>query len=438
MKTLRHLLLSTLSVLPFLAVLSCSDDNDTNVKWESNPDNDRLVHISGSIADMSPRDVRISLPNSDPVHGDDYFTVKVRKRRFSADVHLDPDKVYELLIPLQRYYNSYRYQVFFADQDTIRFAYDAGKQSVRSPELILNGEGFNKEFLDFKSAKYAEFADEIRSLDDEQDSIRGSFYSEEFDRIQGQLDDKGLDSFARDSILHLLGLMYHDRTAYTPERRAFWERYDSFGKKELDFARSYLEDREPSLALFEVVYESLQAALGLDYDYPWWVRLYEDGYAGRFEECNLHQLVGNIISAKNVYEGMRFIDFTLPDKDGNPQTLSQLIEGKYAVLQFWATWCNPCISKRHSLQELYERNKDKDFTVVEVAREFRNDLRWRGDISKDGAEWTDLLAMEKDHSVGNAYGLERIAGGIFLIDKEGTVIKIDPTVAEIEALLDSK
>ena len=435
MNTLRYLILSIISVFPFLATISCSDANE---KWESNPDNDRLVHICGSITNLSPRDVRISLSNTDIIHGYNFFTVKVRNRNFSADVHLDPDKVYKLAIPHHKKYSSYGYQVFFADQDTIRFAYDAGKQSVRSPELILNGEGMNKEFLDFKSAKYAAFADEIRSLDDEQDSIRGSYYSEEFDLIQAQLDDKGLDSFARDSILHLLGQMDYDRTAYTPERRAFLERYDSFGKKELDFARSYLEDREPSLALFEVVDESLRTAAALDYDYPWWVRLYESEYADKYEGCNLHESVGNVISAKSVYEGMHFIDFTLPDKDGNPQTLSQLIEGKYAVLQFWATWCSPCISKRHSLQELYERNKDKDFTVVEVSREFRNDSRWRETINKDSAGWPDLLAMEKDHSVGNAYGLERIAGGIFLIDKEGTVIKIDPTLAEIEALLNSK
>ena len=438
MKTLRHLILSTLSVLPFLAILSCSDAKDANEKWESNPDNDRLVHICGSITNLSPKDVRISLSNYDIIHGNDFFTVKVRDRNFSADVHLDPDKVYILAIPLHKHYSSYGAQVFFADQDTIRFAFDTGNPSFNSEDLRLNEESDNKVYLDFMSARNAAFVDEIQSLKEEESSIRGSYYSEEFNRIQGQLDDKGLDSYARDSILHLLGQMDYDRTAYTPERRAYMERHDRFEEMELDFARSYLESRPPSLAFFEVVDESLRTASKLDYDYPWWVRLYESEYADRFEECNLHESVGNIISAKNVYEGMHFIDFTLPDKDGNPKTLSQLIEGKYAVLQFWATWCSPCISKRHSLQELYDRNKDKDFTVVEVSREFRNDLRWREDISKDGAEWTDLLAMEKDHSVGNAYGLERVAGGIFLIDKEGTVIKIDPTLTEIEAVLNSK
>ena len=435
MKKLRYLILPVLSALPFLAMISCSDVNE---KWESNPDNDRLVHICGSIANLSPRDVRISLSNSDIIHGYDFFTVKVRNQSFSADVHLDPDKVYKLAIPHHKQYSSYGSQVFFADQDTIRFAYDADNYSFNSEDLRLNEESDNKVYLDFNSARNAAFADEIRSLKEEEGSIRGSYYSEEFNRIQGQLDDKGLDSFARDSILHLLGQMDYDRTAYTPERRAYMERHDRFEEMKLDFARSYIESRPPTLAFFEVVDESLRTAAALDYDYPWWVRLYESEYADKYEGCNLHESVGNVISAKSVYEGMHFIDFTLPDKDGNPQTLSQLIEGKYAVLQFWATWCSPCISKRHSLQELYERNKDKDFTVVEVSREFRNDSRWRETINKDSAGWPDLLAMEKDHSVGNAYGLERIAGGIFLIDKEGTVIKIDPTLAEIEALLNSK
>jgi peroxiredoxin len=229
--------------------------------------------------------------------------------------------------------------------------------------------------------------------------------------------------------------MYEDGTAYTPEARQFEEKYDLLRKKELDFARDYLAARSPSFAHLQVVYESMRTASDLDYNYQDWVKYYDREYSDKFTDCNLHQRISDVMTAARIHQGGHFIDFTLPDKDGQEQTLSQLIEGKYAILEFWATWCSPCITTRLTVKELYDRYKDKGFTVVEVAREFRNDSKWRAFIEKDGADWTDLLAMDENHSVGNVYGLSNAAGSTFLIDKDGIVLKVNPTKEEIEAVL---
>ena len=169
-----------------------------------------------------------------------------------------------------------------------------------------------------------------------------------------------------------------------------------------------------------------------------WLNDYEREYSRLFQDGNLHPLVRNVITSTSVREAGRFIDFTLPDKDGISQTLSQLNDGKTAVLEFWATWCRSCIVNRNVIRDLYDRNRDKDFVVVEVAREIKDDTAWRNYIAKDGADWVDLLAMEENHSVGNAYGCGIKAAGTFLIDKNGYVIKVDPTKEEIETALASR
>lgn len=414
------------------AIVSC---NTPNRKWENNPDNDKIVHIHGAIDNLSPRDVRVCLTGTDYTHSDDYYSIRVKKGCFSADVPLDAGKVYELLIPWEKHYNSCRFQVFFADQDTLQFVYDAHENNYAAPDLIQNPEGSNLDYLSFRAEKNARFAEERQVLQDEYRSIKDHYWTDEFERLNKQIADKNLDRFAQDSVKLLLGQMYQDRTAYTPEGRAYLERQDQLERMGLDFAKYYLEARQPSLAFFEIAYESIQAASEQDYDYQAWRKMYELVYADRFENSNLHQLINGIITATSVHEGGRFIDFTLPDKDGIPRTLSQLIEGKYAVLEFWATWCSPCITTRHSVRELYDQNRDKNFTVVEVAREFRNDSKWRAFIEKDGADWTDLIAMEENHSVGDAYGLKEQAGSIFLIDKDGFIIKVNPTKEEIKAVL---
>ena len=427
--------IASLFIVSLLVIVSCDSPNR---KWENNPDNDRSVHIHGTIDNLSPQDVRICLPGTDYTHGDNYYSIRVKGGRFSADVPLNADKVYELLIPWEKNYHSCRFQVFFADQDTLQFVYDAHEDDYAAPDLIQNPEGSNLDYLSFRAEKKARFAEERKSLQEEYNSIRDSYWSAEHDSLTKQMNDRNLDRYARDSIKLLLGQMYKDRTAYTPEGRAYLTRQDQLAKMGLDFAKNYLATRIPSLGLFEIAYESIQTASEQDYDYQGWLKTYEQEYADRFEKCNLHQLINSIITATSVHEGGHFIDFTLPDKDGIPRTLSQLIEGKYAVLEFWATWCSPCITTRHSIRELYDQNRDKDFTVVEVAREFRNDSKWRAFIEKDGADWTDLLAMEENHSVGDAYGLRETAGSFFLIDKDGVVIKVNPTKEEIEAVLRMK
>ena len=56
-------------------------------------------------------------------------------------------------------------------------------------------------------------------------------------------------------------------------------------------------------------------------------------------------------------------DFTLKDVDGHEFTLSSL-RGKPVLLDFWATWCEPCREEMPHIKALYDQFKDKGLTVV--------------------------------------------------------------------------
>ena len=71
------------------------------------------------------------------------------------------------------------------------------------------------------------------------------------------------------------------------------------------------------------------------------------------------------------------VDFTLEDLDGKPVSLSDF-RGKWVIVNYWATWCPPCLEEIPDLVQLYEDNRDTlvvlgvDFEEVntEYLREF--------------------------------------------------------------------
>jgi len=61
------------------------------------------------------------------------------------------------------------------------------------------------------------------------------------------------------------------------------------------------------------------------------------------------------------------VDFTLKDLDGKPVSLSDF-RGKWVIVNYWATWCPPCLEEIPDLVSLYEDNRDS-IVVLGVAYE---------------------------------------------------------------------
>jgi cytochrome c biogenesis protein CcmG/thiol:disulfide interchange protein DsbE len=109
-------------------------------------------------------------------------------------------------------------------------------------------------------------------------------------------------------------------------------------------------------------------------------------------------------------------DFYFENPEGESTSLSQL-QGKPVLLNFWATWCGPCVYEMPFLEQIYEEWPDEELVLLGVnigesstqAAEF---------MQSNGLSFTVLLDSET--AVAQKYKIKYIPT-TFLIDKEGVI-----------------
>lgn len=85
-------------------------------------------------------------------------------------------------------------------------------------------------------------------------------------------------------------------------------------------------------------------------------------------------------------------EITLPDTTGRMVSLSSL-RGKYVLIDFWASWCAPCKASLPGLVHIYNKYKDKNFTVFSVSLDkFKPD--WETAIRKFNLTWTQVSDLK--------------------------------------------
>ncbi|MEG2341105.1 MAG: TlpA disulfide reductase family protein [Odoribacter sp.] len=158
--------------------------------------------------------------------------------------------------------------------------------------------------------------------------------------------------------------------------------------------------------------------------------------AARFPQHSYTVLGKTLIDGFNtIRPGGQYIEFEAPDLKGNMVNISDVIRGKVAVIDLWASWCHPCRLKAKAMIPMYEKYKDKGFVVVGVAREFKNTKKLELAIEKDGYPWLQLLELDDSRQIWTRYMLGTAGGGVFLIDRDGTIIAVNPNPEEMELKL---
>jgi len=118
--------------------------------------------------------------------------------------------------------------------------------------------------------------------------------------------------------------------------------------------------------------------------------------------------------------GKKFPDFNEKDTNGKPLSVANY-KGKVVLIDFWATWCGPCVKELPAVQAAYDKHHSKGFEIIGISLDSdrakldkfvkEKNMPWQQFF--DGQGWKNKLSTQ--------YGVNSIPA-TYLLDGNGVII----------------
>ena len=131
--------------------------------------------------------------------------------------------------------------------------------------------------------------------------------------------------------------------------------------------------------------------------------------------------------------------FTLPNFEGKDVALETVLgENEVVMIDFWASWCGPCIAQFPHLKELYAEYAEKGFEIVGISLDRTYD-EWAGAVEEHQPPWLNLGEINEDGwgPLSKEYGVRYIPH-TYVLDDENCIMKKDLQPDELEDFLEAR
>ncbi|MEL6347993.1 MAG: TlpA disulfide reductase family protein [Myxococcota bacterium] len=115
-------------------------------------------------------------------------------------------------------------------------------------------------------------------------------------------------------------------------------------------------------------------------------------------------------------------DFQLRSPMDNQSVKLSDLQGKVVLMNFWATWCAPCMAEMPHLQQMYTDLKEQGFEVISISiDDARDRSKIKPLVKSKGLDFTIL--WDQGSRVSQVYNPSGVVPMTVIIDKEGNIIE---------------
>jgi peroxiredoxin len=329
---------------------------------------------------------------------------------------------------------------FFAEEGDIKIAIKPGGKSVDNK---VTGLVLNQELNNYHNLELELFWNLIMKYSDSLSImfINGTALSEAAKELSEKLRNTTSDSI-RKILYNEQRYLENTGKDYTPKARRFREIQDSIINLKKLWEFDYIEKNTSLISYYKFLENIKSTAKSccwqpVDIELTNQAQKYLERYVKAFPDHPYNEIIQNTINALlTIHEGGKFIDFSLPDINRQNVTLSKVIkENKLTLLDFWSTWCGPCLKTSNELIPVYEEYKDKGFEILGITQTYGKTDSLLQFIQKRKYPWRNVIDFESKNGLWDKYNLSQQAGGVFLINSSGQIIAVNLTADKVREKL---
>ncbi len=325
--------------------------------------------------------------------------------------------------------SSMKMRPFYPDADTVRITIN---NDMDYPDYKVSGGAVNDAMNTYMAEYNRLFGSHYTTLQDAMESMyeSGNHLSASGKEIEEQM-NAATDRETWVPLYDKKIELEKQRLFYSPEMQKLQDEYSAIQAEETQWELEWMA-AHTDLHSYSMLIEQLQRK----YFFPQTSAIYA-ALAAANPSHPYEVKAENMLAGQGIEQGALFVDFTLPDINNTEHTLSKEIAHRVSVIHFWASWCGTCRVHGRHLVPLYEKYSSNGFTVVGVAREYKNTGALAKALQDENYSWLNLVELDDSTGLWAKYGI--LAAGCFvLIDENGTVVNSDATIAEIEKYLAEK